>query len=715
MTTNARFGERIGRVFLPEADTIGNGDDIRPNAAGDYTPNPEGPFPGPGIPGFPGGRDPEIPFKPPFKWPPELWWPKFCFTALKQGCYTLGFTPTGTPIFGTRFRGTMRVESTGSGLRISGDLYSHRLLDDIVVKFPFEKALMFGGIRGAGTDADQAADTGGTIPIYPRRRYRSYLKGTGAQLFRIVTHGSECFFTLDFDEFVYNHPATGFSGSFNSTKTRSIRFVLRHTTTPDYYTGEAYEGTTLLGTVSIRWVSDFFRRASLQLNTLQGFEAPPASVGTSTIASIFADAGWDLSFTDGGTIALPAALSGITTTACWALGDLHTLMTSVPGYNAADLDAVWRVHLVAVPATLGCSRGVMFDSSLGADPNAIPREGSATFSRDGYPSGDCPDGMGGSHYDAVAGQQQRNVPRAFLRSATHEVGHAFNQIHQGFELGNDNSIMTPTPSVATVIGIGGTFPDAITLAFNDTVKRHLRHLPDPAVRPGAMEFFGSAVSAPEAADVAWLEPLSVTLQTSADQVTLGEPVELAFELTNTGEVSLPVPESLDLASLNVRINVTNPSGRITFIRPATIDPCPHLSLVELPPGKSIKGATTLFWGRDGFAFETPGRHVVEVIVLWNVEGVPVASAGQRAIFVSYPVSQTDNEVAALLLDPEVGKAIATERAWEFKGAAARIKRVLTSARSHPAARAIAKLAVLTEPPKRRTTKGRGRKAPRKRT
>ena len=90
------------------------------------------------------------------------------------------------------------------------------------------------------------------------------------------------------------------------------------------------------------------------------------------------------------------------------------------------------------------------------------------------------------------------MPRAFLRSAAHEVGHAFNQIHQGFENGNDNSIMTPTPSVANVLGIAGTFPDDINLGFNATVQRHLRHLPDPAVRPGAMEFFGSAVSAPEA-------------------------------------------------------------------------------------------------------------------------------------------------------------------------------------------------------------------------
>jgi hypothetical protein len=474
----------------------------------------------------------------------------------------------------------------------------------------------------------------------------------------------------------------------------------------------------LLGTVSIRWISDLFRRAHLQLHTLNGAEAPPASVGTATFSSIFANAGWDLSFTDGGTVPLPAALAGININSCWAMADYHTLMTSVPGYNPTDLDTVWRVHLVAVPAQLGCSRGFMFDSSIGADPNSVPREGSATHSRDGYPANEVPDGMGGSHYDGAANQQQRNVPRAFLRSATHEVGHAFNQIHQGFELGNDNSIMTPTPGVATVLGVGGTFPDDINLAFNDTVKKHLRHLPDPAVRPGAMDFFGSAIAAPEASDVAWPDTLKVTVTPSSDHVSLGEPIDLAFELTNTGASAVPVPEALDVTALTVRINVTDPSGRITFMRPYNVSSCPKLGLIELPPGRSVEGRAPLFWGIEGFAFETPGRHVVEVIILWNVAGVHVAASGSQAVFVSYPSSKIDNDMAALLLDPEVGRAIATKRAWLFEGATQRIKQATSKGGSHPAAKAIAKLAVLTPP--RRTgartagaTKS-GRRSPRKR-
>ena len=308
----------------------------------------------------------------PWEKPPLLPW-RFCVTSLKQGCYTVSFVPKGTPIFGNRFRGTLRVEQLASGIRFSGDLYRYRLLDDIVIDWP-RPVVGLQGLERARIPSDEAADAPGTIPIYSRRSYQSYLKGTTAQLVSLKRPGVACSFTLQFDEFVYNHPPTGFRGSFNTTPTRSVRWVMVKTTTPDLYTGEAYDGTTLLGTVSMRSVSSFYRRAALQLNTLSGAESPPAVAGT-TIASIFADAGWDLSVTDGGTINLPSALSGINVNACWSETNLHTLMTSVPGYNPADLDTVWRVHLVAVPAQLGCSRGIMFDSSFGADPNAIPGRG----------------------------------------------------------------------------------------------------------------------------------------------------------------------------------------------------------------------------------------------------------------------------------------------------------------------------------------------------
>ncbi len=686
-----RFRERIGAISLPEADAAEVTDEASP--VPDVTllsPGARMPSPALGLPG--GLRQPKLP-----PW-------RICSTSLKQGCYTLGFTPFGTSIFGTRYRGTLRIEQLSPGLRFSGDLYRYRLLDWPIVELPILQRAQFLGADKPS--ADEAADTGGMIPIYRRADYHSYLRGTGAQLWSVVSSHSPCTFTLEFEEFVYNQPATGFSGSFNQAATRKLRFVLGQTL-PDLYAGLAFEGATAIGTASIRWISSSYRRANLQLFTLQGAAPPPADVGGTTIASIFADVGWELAFTAGGTINLPAGLATVNPNACWSDDNLHTLMSSVPTYNPAALDSVWNVHLLAVPAQLvappnNCSRGVMFDSSLGADPNAVPREGSATFSDDGYPAGEVPDGHGGSHYDLAADQMQRNVPRAFLRSATHEVGHAFNQIHQGFELGNDNSIMTPTPNVAIVLGTAGIFPDQINLAFNDQVKKHLRHLPDPAVRPGAMDFFGSAIAAPEAADVAWLDLLELVVTPSSDRVALGEPVTLTWTLTNRATTAVPAPDELAVESLVARVSVTDPSGRITFMRPPAILSCPRIVIAPLEPGASVSGSATLFWGTDGFAFERPGRHLVEVIVLWPVAGVPTAVSGESDVFVSYPTSSGENEVAAQLLHPDVGRAVATGNAAPFGSALERIRAARQAARTHPANAALRRMGLGEEP------KGRGR-------
>ena len=112
------------------------------------------------------------------------------------------------------------------------------------------------------------------------------------------------------------------------------------------------------------------------------------------------------------------------------------------------------------------------------DTIGVPREGVASFCDDGYPSSQS------SSFGTAANKKQRDVPRAFLRSACHEVGHGFNQIHQEQEAGADNSIMTTTPSVADVLGgPPGVFPDDINLAFNEHVRHHLVHFPDPRCGP----------------------------------------------------------------------------------------------------------------------------------------------------------------------------------------------------------------------------------------
>jgi len=114
---------------------------------------------------------------------------------------------------------------------------------------------------------------------------------------------------------------------------------------------------------------------------------------------------------------------------------------------ATNLDAEWRVHMIVVPAKLGCSRGIMYDQI------GLPREGCASFSDDGYPATDS------TNFGLAGNRKQRDIPRAFLRTATQEWTHTLNPIHQEQETSADNSIMTTTPSVADVFVDYPTSPE----------------------------------------------------------------------------------------------------------------------------------------------------------------------------------------------------------------------------------------------------------------
>jgi hypothetical protein len=659
MPRTDRWPERIGAVFLPVADSVEVAEDAAPPAEG----------------------------------PP-----------LPQGCYTLSLRWAGTQRNAPGLVGTLRVEPMLPRVRFSADLYRDQLTPDVLA----DPSSAHGE---GGSPAEEAADTGGSIPIFPRLNYHSYLRGVGAKPSSTLPGGAGNTVVLEFEEFIYTHGEETHGEAFRGEFTQApscrpqLRFVVAPTAMPGLYSGTASRtalgGWSRHGTVSIRWVSPHYRHAQVQLHTLEGAVAPPTEVDGATLVTIFADAGWELSVTDGGTFPLPAELSHVNINDCWTADDMKKLLTSVPGFDLAEFDSVWRVHLVAIPTKLGCWRGRMLESVLVHDV-WLARLGATTSSHAGYPSDEVPDGMGGSHYDAAADQQQRQVPRAYLRSAAHELGHAFNQIHQADDKGEpDNSIMTSTDDLAKVLGTAGTFPDEVNMAFNDRVKGHLRHLPDPAVRPGAMRTFLTAESlygaAPEAADVTWLEPLELSVELPSDHLTLGEPTTLFWTLTNRGQTAVSVPTELTVESGVARVSITDPRGMIRFMRPAEVQSCPQVSMAPLEAGASVRGSTDLFGGLDGFAFEMAGRHVVEVIVLWGLAGVLVAVSGTRAVFVFYPTTTEENEVAALLLDPDVGKAVASGDLTPFERAAQRIKRAQEIAPTHPANLALRRLGLNEQP------------------
>jgi hypothetical protein len=379
----------------------------------------------------PPGTTPLDPRRP---WPPI---PQPCQVDLPDGCYRLRYTPSaGEGVF----RGTLRVDRGEGRLVISGDLYSFPLAQDQPdMASPEPGALVPGIPRRLG------------IPVYPRARYHSYLKATSTSLFSIKPPGRPCRGSITFEQYDYTQPPAGsFNGSFPAapgSRSVTIRFAKRPAPISPwpgkYFHGEWLEAGVVTGTVVLGWVSSSFRKCTVEVDTLVDAVAPqqvpaPGGSGTESFRTMLASAGWAARVVyDQVDIPVPAGVPDHRD--CWTDGNLHALMSAVRK-STTNLDAQWRTHVLVVPGRIPCSRGKMYDSI------DVPREGVVSYSDDGYPASHS------AFFGTAQDQMQRDVPRAFLRSASHEVVHGFNQIHQEQEGGADNSIMTTTPSVADVLG-----------------------------------------------------------------------------------------------------------------------------------------------------------------------------------------------------------------------------------------------------------------------
>jgi hypothetical protein len=582
------------------------------------------------------------------------------------------------------FVGTLRVDHDSSTAAISGDLYRYFRI------FP-------GPLRGEvlGSSIESLVRpavwpfVSDDVPAYPRNRYYSYLKVTGIQADPIITT-RPCQLSIVADEYVYNQPPAGsFNGSFSSSPDRTITLALT-SLGQNSYAGQVVQAGSPVGIVRMDWISDRFRNATLEVHTLSGAATPvdvPArtGVGTESFDSVYDTVGWDVEVVyDSTPVPVPA---GVNPDQCWSDSDLFSLLSSVLTAANSDLDAEWRFHLLVVPGALGCGRGEMFDTS--GSGVLAPREGAVSYSDDGYPTSDS------AHFDSAAGQEQRNVPRAFLRSASHEVGHGFNQQHQSLtfwgEPGSDNSIMTTSPEVADYLYSSGTgvFPADINLGFNQHVRHHLIHFPDPVVRPGGMNFgAGHATPVPqEDADRAEVGPdvVSLSVTAEAERIRLGQPLRITWTLTNVSQQMVRLPSDLGLAGQHARVTVTRPDREIRPM-PGAVVRTDGVALRELEPGASRSGETGLFWSSQGFAFEHPGRHTVTVSVIWNAQGVPYRVSATTGVWVDHPLTEADNTVAELLLHHEVGMAVALGGVPQaFEEGSRRIRAVVDQHPGHPAA------------------------------
>lgn len=632
---------------------------IRPEDPAALTPDPEDPrFV---LPGLATELRPEL----------EKQFPRFCVADLPDGCYRLTVRPDGESV---TYRGTLRVDTAEGDMTASGDLYrfSNRGFESI-----WETST---GTLATADRRPSAVGPFGTfgklaplrrlgIPIYPRNRYHSYLKVTAIRRLSFGSSTRSCPLRITAEEYRYTQPPGGsFNGTFSPAPgARTVVLSLNSAPAPfgyrgAYYTGTLLEGGVARGSVELGWVSPSFRRCTIEVDTLNGAVAPQpvpahplsraaaAGLAQEDFRTMMASAGWDARIEyDQVSIPTPA---GVNATACWSDANLHNLMSNVRKATT-DLDKEWRLHVVVVPAAMGCSRGIMYDQI------GVPREGVATFSDDGYPT------THSSNFGTAANQTQRNTPRAYLRSAGHEVVHGFNQVHQENEGGADNSIMTTTPSVADVLGSAtggdlGVFPDDVRLEVNDHVRHHLIHFPDVAVRPGGLTFgtgHGSQFI-PQADRYEFgTDELELHVAAEHDMVAVGEPVLVSWTLTNTGSEPLPVPSDLRNQATYATVTVIDPRGGSRVMSPFVIE-CEASRIDDLEPGEFRTAHERVFWSSNGFAFTTPGPHVVDVAIQWTARGIPCLVRASTTITVNTPISSLDDQAAGILLHPQVGAYVA---------------------------------------------------------
>jgi len=664
-------------IFVPEAERLANPEEFQPS----FEPSTLETIP---------QAQPSIPF------PPA---PSFCIINLREGCYRISYRPNSELHI---YNGTFRVDrSEGNTTTISGDFYQFLnpiigppstlsdLLEDVTAPLI---------TRPIPIPPIPIPHIPFGIPVYPRNRYYSYLKVVGIQL---NTKLGKCNLTLTVEEYLYTQPPVGsFDGSFATTANRTFTVVLSPKAPPvgftsSHFEGKLYEGGMEKGSFSMGWVSPFFRKATLEVAVLQGATAPqpvPAATGSGTedFRTVFATCGWDVNAVINQTpLAVPP---GINPNACWTAAALHDLMTTTVHSTDTHLDKVWHLHVLVVLGTLGCGRGIMFDSI------GVPREGVASFCNDGYPSSES------SNFGTAANQRQQDVPRAFMRSACHESGHGFNQIHQNAteegEPGSDNSIMTTTPEVADVLGglttgDPGVFPTNIVLRFNRHVRHHMIHFPDMVVRPGGMSFgTGHNTTVPQSdmnRHYFSAEQLELKVSPKAKRVKLGEPLPVDWQIVNSSKVNIPVPNNISIEAQHSYISIYDPNGHSKLMKSFMIQ-TDTVRMQELKPGDKVESKALLFWSPNGFAFETPGRHIIELKTIWNYAGVQYGVRATTQVWCDYPISERDNEVASILLNEDVGKFIALGGgASHLEEAVSRIEKVKSAHSDHPAYRSIMSL------------------------
>jgi len=542
--------------------------------------------------------------------------------TIRCGCWLVSYRPVGIGL--VAYDGTMRVECHSEGRTASGDLYQRPTL---VIQQPVPIPLPGPGpvpvpftrppLAFLGNPPNPAAG----IPILPRSKYRYYMRVTSLPENWYIGNS----FSLGFQLYRFTAPNTWvLESTLTATMTR-MTAPAGFPSASDYAEGDVKNPAgTVVARFTMGWLSKYFRRASLEIDTVSGSERPLDSGAGHNWATVMDDIGWQLNVVLSDTNVVEPSGSS------WSDAEMHAAMLARRA--AVNLDNEWRYHILAVKNIDSTPRGIMYDNG-GTDSNNVPREGVGISSHWIIDPG----------WGSVSGMRFGTAKAPYFRTAVHELGHAMAQYHNTGDFG--------FMCTSDVIAAGGTpanpFPGNIRWAYHATNLKQLRHYPDPFVRPGGVAFGGASPTTPPIAPTdfeAGIEGLDLDVRPLLGEVPIGAPVRIDYRLINNSAEAVAVPAVLSLKSEAISGTVEDPAGTLRSFR--TVVRCIEDDAFRmLAPGEAVTESATLMRGAEGALFASPGVHKVTVEAHWEANGVIIATRGEASVMVT-GVVDAEHGVAA---------------------------------------------------------------------
>jgi hypothetical protein len=559
-------------------------------------PIPQSPVPVP-VPGM------ISPLQPPFGPFPHI-------ITIRSGCWLVNYEPTGVAF--VAYDGTIRIEQNANGTTASGDLYQRPVLHVPSIPPRPPRQIML--------PPPNPADG---IPMQSRMKYRYYLRITSIP--NRIVFGR--FFNLGFEMWRFN--AT--TSTWGATPEAVLSARMSSIPTPIGFPGSYFEGDTrnsagvITGRLKMGWISQFYRKMTVEIDTVTGSENPENNGAGETWATAFSKVGFDVNVELSNT-----NVTKPTPDDSYSDAEMHAAMLS--RRDPVNLDSQWHYHILAVRHIESTERGIMYDWQA-TDSNNVPREGLGIASH--WQVDDIP--LWGDLRNTRWGASKP----AYFRTVLHELGHAFGLEHNDI----DNGYMRTSPDIAAQPG--GPYPRQIKWAYADDDLRRLRHWSDMLIRPGGLQFtagYSSNVPIPPTDLMVEIPELELIVQPLRAEVPLGAPVRVDLELRNNSDMAVNVPSPISLKSPYITGTVIS-SG----VEPRTFRPLLHCTddrpMELLKAHKSIQSSLTLLRGGEGPLFPVPGVSEIKITLNWPLEG----GSGTRAIVIGsvtvFVTTATDTEHA----------------------------------------------------------------------